>query len=299
MSSSDKNKIVIKRKRPRSEDSSDDNSPSSKKRKITIQDPSKQETIEAIIDESELIHQLNIPIIIHKEIASYAEGKVKYCSNKQCNQVICVFNEDGTNTRYKCCVSGSQTFCTECMEFAIPAIEMATHTSDTSCGCDESGANKLHCYAEDIKGCYARCCHRLQFVPDCPKCDFCHEPIPLQCDCHHMYSKCDNCGSKSCSNCDIDSVCISCNKTICCTCKQDTDVDCVCIKCYDDTVVKCTQCDASYPLLSAGNECLHNESTGMLTVLLFSCPSVSIWHPLDDHLHNCHDTTKLLSDFYH
>eukprot|EP01083_Nonionella_stella_P094259 264385_1 len=262
MSSNGKKKFVLKRKRSHSEDSSDDSNVS-KKRKLTIQDPSMISSIVSCLDESELImmHKLNIPIIIHQEIASYAQGKVKYCSNWQCNQVICVFNEDGTNTRYKRCVSGSQIFCTDCMESAIPALTMTSHTSHTGCGCEESGADKLHCGGEDIKGCYDHCCHRLQFIPDCLNCDFCDEPISTVCC---PYSKCGICGSKACSNCDIDCSCISCRQSICSNCKQDTpDTDIVCIKCYDDTVIACAQCDAICPLLFAGNERLHNESSEM------------------------------------
>eukprot|EP01083_Nonionella_stella_P089397 249435_1 len=103
--------------------------PPSKKRK-TCPNMTEIESICKLLDESSLIDHLCIPTIITKEIAEYAKGEVQYCSNTRCKQRICVFSEDNTNTsdiQYKWCLSGSQIFCFDCMEFTIPAVEMSTH----------------------------------------------------------------------------------------------------------------------------------------------------------------------------
>eukprot|EP01083_Nonionella_stella_P238040 834476_1 len=250
------------------------NYPPSKKRKIS---PNiiEIESIFKIIDQSSLTQHLNIPPIINKKIAEYARGHVKYCSNTRCKQLICVFNDDDTNTidiRYKSCVSGLQIFCIDCMEFAVPAVEMSTH-SDDSLGCWNSW------HRNDI------CCHQLQFIPDCSKCDSCHQPLPKQCACvpFDLYAQCYNCDSTTCNKCydytDPNSTtsCHSCRQLICCGCRAGREDDIfgryVCVNCYDDTVIECGECSLSYPLLYKTNRALFgkNNSKECATNIMRKC----------------------------
>eukprot|EP01083_Nonionella_stella_P188805 696813_1 len=232
--------------------------PPSKKRK-TCPKLIEIESICKIIGQSSLPHRLNTPTSINKEIAEFARGEVQYCSNVRCKHSICVFDEDSTNTsniRYKSCVSGLQIFCIDCMEFAIPAVEMSVHRKH-SCGC----WNGLH--DKDT------CCRRLQFIPDCFQCDACHQSMPKQCGClpSNLYFKCYICDSKTCWECcnwanpKLFSKCASCCGNICthCTAARATiEWGCrsVCINCYDDKAIECAQCNTSYPLLYKTNAIL-------------------------------------------
>eukprot|EP01083_Nonionella_stella_P127301 385644_1 len=210
------------------------------------------ESICTILDKTLLILHLNIPTIINKEIAKFARGEVEDCSNPQCKQPICILDEEAISTcdiMYKRCILWNlsfQIFCIDCMEFVIPAMEMPTH-------------------------CRLSRCKRLQFLPDCPKCDICDQYLPKQCECkrNKLYLECCNCGSKECSQCRAkDFECVSCQNEMCSNCKANTSyttscvvgtnrVRSVCIKCYDDTVIECGECNASYPLLYTTNHILY------------------------------------------
>eukprot|EP01083_Nonionella_stella_P224291 798522_1 len=211
---------------------------------------------------------LNIPHIIIKEIAAYAKGEVQYCSNAKCHEPICVFKD--IDMGYKCCVSGSQIFCIDCVELTIPALEMSTHLG-YGCGCDD-GDTELE---EDQYFCDgSNCCRRLQFIPECHQCDVCHQPLPMQCACsqNSNYSQCYICDKTVCSNCrkTDDDLCICCGKTICTDCIKGNDIievyQCyaksksICIDCFDDTVIECGECNVSCPLLYKTNTRLRDKS---------------------------------------
>eukprot|EP01083_Nonionella_stella_P037325 101734_1 len=212
-----------------------------------------------ILDQSFLVRHLNIPCIINKEIAEYSRGEVKHCSNRKCKQPICVFNEDiqdnTSNMQYKRCPSESQIFCHDCMAFAIPAVEMTTHWSSRACGC------------RHVR-CKGNCCSRLEFIPNCPKCDLCHQPLPNRCGCHpgNRYLKCYNCHSTACFKClgvqfGRAPSCVSCREYICscCTAYTDTETGSVCLNCHVDKMIECSECNTVYPLLYETNRLLYNK----------------------------------------
>eukprot|EP01083_Nonionella_stella_P019816 54981_1 len=231
----------------------------SKKRR-TCPNMTEIESICKILDESSLIHHLCIPSIITKEIAEYAKGEVKCCSNTRCNQRICVFNEDNTNpSEYKCCVSGAQIFCHNCMEFTIPALQMSTHPNH----------HRNFNVCDGSHGGY-RCSHTLEFIPDCSNCSGCHQPLPKHCKCVFCQPK----SRRKCYKCDAET-CFKCaqsksnNATLskCASCKRQTCSQCktiVCSGCYDARAIECDQCNASYPLLFNRNTVLHANNAKMV-----------------------------------
>eukprot|EP01083_Nonionella_stella_P019818 54984_1 len=258
--------------------------PPSKKRK-TCPNMTEIESICKIIDQSSLTRHLGIPTSINKVIAEYARGEVKYCSNTQCKQPICVFNEDNTNTsEYKCCVSGSQIFCIDCMEFAIPAMEMSTHPIPP--GPPENLCEVYDCHNSMY------CSHTLQFIPDCSNCYACHQPLPEHCRCLYCgpqsrsVRKCYNCDAEICYKCAKSesinapkSKCASCQRSACTQCKASHTNNgtlsqlgiFVCTHCYDERVIECGQCNTSYPLLFKRNTVLHANNAKMVRCSMRDC----------------------------
>eukprot|EP01083_Nonionella_stella_P071975 193749_1 len=198
------------------------------------------ESICKIIDQSSLTCHLCVPSIITNKIAEYARGEVKYCSNKQCNQRICIFKKGNANTsEFKTCVPGSTIWCVDCMEFTIPSGKMSTHPNIPH---DWSQWCRLH----NSHGGY-RCCHRLEFIgPGCSNCYVCHQPLTKHCKClcceddrrnNGRIRKCCNCDAEICYKCrqSESTKCASCQRNVCPQCKASlSQLDLfVCTGCYD------------------------------------------------------------------
>lgn len=75
-----------------------------------------------LIHSSKLCINLCIPTQIEQEIAKYSTGDVKYCSNKECGEPICIFTEkkikfdnDDKQTEYTYCSNSDNYWCSNCI----------------------------------------------------------------------------------------------------------------------------------------------------------------------------------------
>eukprot|EP01084_Bolivina_argentea_P248461 415634_1 len=243
------------------------NEPSSKKRKLNdfslrIQssiflnssDHSQFQQLFTYISNSELSQSFNLSNIINKEIAEFATGQWKQCSNPKCCTQISVLCQDeqiyGNNHEnahklgYKMCVKSGvfnkvygvpgakKYYCIQCMDLAI------------SCDCS--------------------CCDTLYLPSNCDKCDICKSDM-CNCGCilecmSHMYCvtyKCNICDLKTCNKCNENEYCSrcdayfcygSCGKTLCV--RPDEPV---CNNCYDKTIIECDKCDMKCELFYKSN----------------------------------------------
>eukprot|EP01083_Nonionella_stella_P019819 54985_1 len=133
--------------------------PPSKKRK-TCPNMTEIESICKIIDQSSLTRHLGIPTSINKVIAEYARGEVKYCSNTQCKQPICVFNED----------------CYACHQ------PLPEHCRCLYCGPQSRSVRK--CYNCDAEICY-KCAKSESINAPKSKCASCQRSACTQCKASH------------------------------------------------------------------------------------------------------------------
>eukprot|EP01084_Bolivina_argentea_P059579 108824_1 len=233
-----------------------------------------------IIQKNQLIQSLNIPSIINREIAEYATGTIKPCSNLNCNEGICILNSDWKNfnknkiTKWTYCDRKNNYFCEKCK----PHTLYFNCCDTTQCILNSKKCDFLTYDKDKTKTmCYDRVKDTYLMGYKCLYCNYDENGICPDCgewSCKYDRIKCDNNQHNFC--CSLMGICNKCNARFCNKCTDDNynaefaDFCCNCPKLFcGDCVCDMMKCEGCYG--SFCEDCMNKQKNDV------SCDICSEW----------------------